>query len=63
MNIYDTKQLSCYRCGKHIGEIEYDAEIILPKCGQCANPFPENDDKIFYMKSRYENSKKEVITV
>lgn len=52
MNIYDTKPLRCSKCGKCIGEVDYDAEIILPKCGQCANPMPENDDKAMYILSK-----------
>lgn len=61
MNIYDTKTLSCAQCGKNIGEIDYDAEVILPKCGQCANPLPEGD-KILYTVSAIQNQpKKEMI--
>ena len=53
MNIYDTKQIKCYRCGKFIGEVDYDVEIICPKCGSCSDPFPSDEiitNKI--MKSR-----------
>lgn len=60
MNMYDTKIVSCVKCGKCIGEIEYDAEIIQSKCGQCANPLPEGD-KILYTISHYQNRPKEVI--
>lgn len=56
LNIYDTKQLSCFKCGKYIGEVAYDAEIIFPKCGQCAEPMPENDDKVLYNKRIIQNS-------
>lgn len=61
MNIYDTKVVSCYKCGKFIGEIDHDALIMAPKCGRCANPFPESDDKIIYLKNRYDNNPKEII--
>lgn len=47
MNIYDTKTLSCIQCGKCIGEVDYDAEVIRPKCGQCANPMPYGDQIIY----------------
>jgi|TARA_B110001454_G_scaffold7881_1_gene7525 phage FluMu protein Com len=46
MNIYDTKQIRCKDCDKAIGEIEYDAEIFLPKCNQCSNPTPHIKDKM-----------------
>ena len=59
MNIYDTKSVFCSRCGKFIGEIEFDAVVILPKCGKCSNPLPEGDDKISYLQSRYLNQKSE----
>lgn len=61
LNIYDTKQISCYRCGRFIGEIDFDAVIVSPKCGDCANPFPKNDDKLTYLKNRYGNNPKEII--
>ncbi len=32
-----------------MGEVDIDAEIIRPKCGKCANPTPENDDKVTYI--------------
>lgn len=43
MNIYDTKQIKCYQCGKWVG-VAYDAQIIYPLCGDCADPFPKGDD-------------------
>ena len=55
MNLYDTKSIICYKCNRFIGEIEYDAVITLPKCGKCANPFPEGDDKIAYTRTRIIN--------
>ena len=56
MNIYDTKSVHCSRCGKFIGELEYDAVVTLPKCGKCANPLPENDDKAAYTISKYDRN-------
>lgn len=57
MNIYDTKVVKCSKCGKSIGEIEYDAVVTLPKCGSCANPIPEGDDKALYVISKLIKSK------
>lgn len=53
MNIYDMRQIHCYRCSKFIGEIDYDAEVTMPLCGKCANPLPENDDKLRYAAAKY----------
>ncbi len=57
MNIYDTKVVKCSKCGKSIGEVEYDAVVTLPKCGHCANPIPEGDDKALYIVSKLVKSK------
>ena len=35
--------------------VEYDAEIVLVQCGKCADPLPENDDKIMYNVNQIEN--------
>ena len=52
MNIYDKKVVRCSKCDVFIGEIDSDAEIFLPKCGKCANPKPEGDDKLRYIASK-----------
>ena len=44
LNIYDTKQINCYRCGKWIGEIDFEALIFYHKCGSCADPYPKEFD-------------------
>ncbi|MDH3487994.1 MAG: hypothetical protein OEL82_08115 [Nitrosopumilus sp.] len=49
MNIYDTKSVSCAICKQVIGEVDFDAEIIRPKCGQCSNPTPHIKDKMPYL--------------
>jgi hypothetical protein len=36
-----------------MGEIDYDAEVTLPKCGRCANPLPEGDDKVLYIVNKF----------
>lgn len=35
MNIYDTKIINCARCGKYVGEIDFDASVKFPRCGRC----------------------------
>ena len=52
MNIYDTKPIRCVECKKTIGEIDFDAEVVRPKCGQCANPTPHVNDKMNYLMPR-----------
>lgn len=50
MNIYDKRVICCSECDKYVGEVDYDAEIIFPKCGKCANPMPaipDTTDRIF----------------
>ena len=63
MNLYDTKTITCYRCDRFIGEIEHDAVVTLPKCGRCADPFPEGDDKISYTKTQILNGTKEIYAI
>ncbi len=48
LNIYDTKTISCIECDKQIGEIDYDANVIRPICGQCEDPRPEVKDQLSY---------------
>ena len=64
MNIYDTKQIICHNCKTSIGEIDYDALVIRPLCGKCANPLPEGE-KINYTMSYFKNNppqKKSIMT-
>jgi hypothetical protein len=55
MNIYDTKTIHCITCGKFIGEIDYNAQVVLPRCGNCSNPRPHGDDSLLYLASRIGN--------
>ncbi len=48
LNIYDTKTISCIECDKQIGEIDYDANVIRPICGQCEDPRPDVKDQLSY---------------
>ena len=41
-----------------MGELDYDAEVIRPLCGPCANPLPEGDD-ILYTVSNMINQHKQ----
>jgi hypothetical protein len=58
MNIYDKKSIRCSNCDRFIGEIDYDAVVTLPKCGRCANPLPEGDDKVQYIVSKFNKNPK-----
>ncbi len=55
MNDYDTKQIYCNKCKTPIGEIDYDAQIMMSTCGKCANPLPEGDN-ILYTASHFMNN-------
>ena len=46
MNIYDKKVIKCVICEKDIGEINYDAEVIYPRCGECSDPKPHVNDHV-----------------
>ena len=48
LNIYDTKTIHCIECTKPIGEIDYDANVIRPICGQCDDPRPDAKDQLSY---------------
>ena len=60
LNLYDTKTISCKKCGKWIGEVDYDCEIIRPLCGKCAHPLPEGDT-ILYVISAIKSNKKDLV--
>ncbi len=61
MNIYDKKSVHCSQCDRFIGEIDYDAVVVLPKCGKCANPMPEGDDKVQYIVSKFNKNPKSLV--
>ncbi|HXV38861.1 MAG TPA: hypothetical protein VD699_04750 [Nitrosopumilaceae archaeon] len=54
MNMYDKKTIRCTVCDVFIGEIDFDAQVVLPKCGRCANPMPEIVEKLPPMTGRIE---------
>lgn len=60
MNIYDTRTIHCKNCGNAIGEIEYDAKVILPECGHCTDSIPQGD-KIRHMASTMKNQPQKMI--
>ena len=62
MNIYDKKSVRCSICDRFIGEIDADATVVMPKCGKCANPMPEGDDKVQYIVSKYNTNPKDLVS-
>ena len=61
LNDYDMKSIRCSKCDKFIGEIDYDAVVTLPKCGRCANPLPESDDKVLYIVNKYNKNPQSLV--
>ena len=61
MNIYDKKSVRCSNCDRFIGEIDADAVVVMPKCGRCANPLPEGDDKVQYIVSKFNPNPKGLV--
>ncbi|RDJ32425.1 MAG: hypothetical protein DWQ18_07885 [Crenarchaeota archaeon] len=61
MNIYDKKVVKCVICEKSIGEVNYDAEIIFPRCGECSDPKPHINDLIVPLERNYNFPKKQVV--
>jgi len=59
LNIYDTKTVRCIECDKPIGEIDYDADVIGPICGQCDDRKPDVKDQLSY-KMKIPTNKKMV---
>ena len=55
MNIYDKKQIKCARCDNFVGEVVYNAKIIYPLCGNCADPISDGLDKVQYTMTRLVN--------
>jgi len=49
LNIYDTKTIKCIIYDKAICEVDFNCEIIRPKCGQYSNPIPDTKDKMPYL--------------
>lgn len=61
MNIYDKKQINCMTCGRFIGEVDAEANILLPRCGLCLNSDSDENDILSYIADRFENTVKNVI--
>ena len=61
MNLYDTKPIHCNQCGKFIGEMDLDAIVTLPKCGNCSNLKSEGVDPLSNLSNGFENSAKSLL--
>ncbi|MFB5645365.1 MAG: hypothetical protein ACE5R3_02065 [Nitrosopumilaceae archaeon] len=61
MNIYDKKVIRCVQCKKFIGEIDYNATVIFPRCGDCSDPTPHVKDLNYTLKRNYDFPKKQII--
>ena len=47
LNLYDTKTIRCIQCDKPIGEIDYDANVVHPTCGQCDYQKPDLKNQLW----------------
>jgi hypothetical protein len=56
LNIYDTRTIYCIECSKPIGEIDFDAKVICPICGQCDDPKPDVKDRFPYRRKPHETN-------
>jgi len=56
--MYDMKSIHCSICDRFIGEVDFDAVVVLPKCGHCANPLPEGEDKVLYIVNKFNKNSK-----
>ncbi|QLH07460.1 hypothetical protein C5F50_10555 [Nitrosopumilus ureiphilus] len=59
MNLYDSKTIRCVQCDKVVGEIDFDAQVIRPMCGQCDDPKPDVLDQLSYRIKIHSNKKVE----
>ncbi len=41
MSMYDTKIIRCVECDETMGELDFDAEVMQPRCGQCVRSMHE----------------------
>lgn len=58
LNLYDTKVLRCNQCGKCIGEIDYDSNVVFSICGVCSRLIHETSKNNMYIKNELGTNKK-----
>ncbi|MGQ0795410.1 MAG: hypothetical protein ACT4N5_04405 [Nitrosopumilaceae archaeon] len=49
------RTIRCVVCDIFIGEIDFDAQVVLPKCGHCANPILEIVDSLPILSGKIED--------
>lgn len=54
MNLYDTQQICCAKCGEFVGEIKFDIKIVYIVCENCQNLDLDNKNGL-NQKNLHEN--------
>jgi len=49
MNIYDTRIVHCVECDTSIGELDEDAQVLQPKCGNCVKLMEKTKNNLMHV--------------
>lgn len=63
MGAYERKTINCLTCGMQIGEVDGNANILLPRCGMCSILESEENEILTYIVNRFVKTVKNVISI
>lgn len=49
MSMYDTKIIRCVECDETMGELDFDAQVMQPKCGNCVRLMEETKNNLMHV--------------